>query len=143
MRFFVKMNRKDGKLLAFIDRKCRSLFTQKIKAQRLRWTQAWRRRNKKSKAETLAKKKVKRVGTVFKAIQGLSIEEIRKRRSAKPDVKKANREVAVREIKERKKKVAAEKKTQAKKKATTATAAKGFVKVPKQRQALNKANIKR
>jgi len=126
--------------VAFIDRKCRSLFTQKIKAQRLRWTQAWRRRNKKGKVETAAKKKVKKVGKVYKAIQGLSIEEIKKRRTLKPDVKKATRDVAIRDIKERKKKEATEKKKAPKPKSGPTVA---FKKVPKQRQALNKANIKR
>lgn len=37
-------------LLAFIDQKSRALYTQKIKAQRLTWTQSWRRKNKKGKA---------------------------------------------------------------------------------------------
>jgi hypothetical protein len=61
-------------LLAFIDRKSRSLYTQKIKAQRLTWTQSWRRKNKKGKIETAAKKKGKRTARVFKSIQGITIE---------------------------------------------------------------------
>jgi ribosomal protein L24E len=41
--------RKDGKLIAFLSRKAWSLAEQRIRAQRLTWTQAWRRKNKKGK----------------------------------------------------------------------------------------------
>lgn len=91
-----RLVRRDGKLLAFIDQKSRSLYTQKIKAQRLTWTQSWRRKNKKGKVETAAKKKGKRAARVFKSIQGITIEDIKKRRDAKPDMKKAQRDDALR-----------------------------------------------
>ena len=97
------------------------------------WTQAWRRKNKKGKVETLAKKKGKRTARVFKSIQGITIEDIKKRRDAKPDLKKAQRENALREVKERAKKAKAEKKkdTKAAKKAQPTSA---FEKVPKSRR---------
>jgi ribosomal protein L24E len=44
--------RKDGKLVAFLSRKAWSLSEQRIRAQRLTWTQAWRRKNKKGKVPT-------------------------------------------------------------------------------------------
>jgi large subunit ribosomal protein L24e len=62
----------------------------------LTWTQAWRRKNKKGKIETAAKKKGKRSARVFKSIQGITIEDIKKRRDAKPDLKKAQRDNALR-----------------------------------------------
>jgi len=135
--------RKDGKLLAFIDRKCRSLFLQKIKAQRLRWTQAWRRKNKKVRVEAIAKKRVKRVGKVFRTIQGISMDDLKKKRTMKPEVRKAAQEAATREVKERKQKEKAggktEKKTAGAKKAPTLAKSHvvqgGFVKVPKTRMA--------
>ncbi len=133
--------RKDGRLVAFIDQKSRSLYMQKIKAQRLTWTQAWRRRNKKGKVETLSKKKGKRAVRVFKSIQGITLEDIQKKRDLKPDLKKAQREAAVRELKEKAKKVAAEKKKVATK-AKTAAAPKEFVKVPKQRRLAGKTAVK-
>ena len=127
-----RLARRDGKLLAFIDRKARSLYAQKIKAQRLTWTQAWRRKNKKGKVETAAKKKGKRSARVFKSIQGITIEDIKKRRDAKPDLKKAQRENALREVKDRAKKAKVEKKKDAKAKKPAAPAA--FEKVPKSRR---------
>ena len=99
-----------GKLVTFLSRKAWSLNDQKIKAQRLTWTQAWRRKHKKGKVETAAKKKIMRTGKVYKAIQGISMDEIRKRRSQNPEMRAAQREAALREIKERKKKTKDEKK---------------------------------
>ena len=99
-----------GKLVTFLSRKAWSLNDQKIKAQRLTWTQAWRRKHKKGKVETAAKKKIKRTGKVYKAIQGISMDEIRKRRAQKPEMRAAQREAALREIKERKKKTKDDKK---------------------------------
>jgi large subunit ribosomal protein L24e len=103
------------------------------RAQRLTWTQSWRRKNKKGKIETAAKKKGKRSARVFKSIQGITIEDIKKRRDTKPDLKKAQRENALREVKERSKKAKVEKKKDTKaKKAAAPTSA--FEKVPKSRR---------
>jgi large subunit ribosomal protein L24e len=134
--------RKDGRLIAFIDQKSRSLYMQKIKAQRLTWTQAWRRRNKKGKVETLSKKKGKRTVRVFKSIQGITLEDIQKKRDMKPDVKKAQREVALRELKEKAKKAAADQKKASKAASKVAPAAKEFQKVPKQRRLAGKQAVK-
>jgi len=132
--------RKDGKLLVFISRKSRSLYHQKKKAQVLRWTQSWRRKNKKGKTETAAKKKGKKTARVFRSIQGLSIEDLNSKRDMKPEARKAAQNVAIREVKEKqkakvaadKKKVTSDKKT--KKAAAVVPAASGFVKVPKSRR---------
>eukprot|EP00456_Euglypha_rotunda_P040281 TRINITY_DN310_c0_g1_i2.p1 TRINITY_DN310_c0_g1~~TRINITY_DN310_c0_g1_i2.p1 ORF type:complete len:157 (+),score=26.01 TRINITY_DN310_c0_g1_i2:90-560(+) len=102
--------RRDGRVLFFVDRKSRSLFEQKIKAQKLQWTQAWRRKNKKGKVEIHGKKKVKKTGKVFKSIQGISVDDIRKRRALAPDVRKANQDARIRAIKDKKKKVKDEQK---------------------------------
>jgi len=137
-----RMVRKDGKLLAFINTKSRSLYTQKKKAQRLHWTQAWRRLHKKGTVEAEAKKKAKRSGKGFKAIAGLSLEDLKNKRLQKPDVRKAQRDQAAREIKERNRKAKEEKKRAtgaAFKKSgakATAAAARGFVKTPKTRRAM-------
>lgn len=123
--------RKDGKLLAFLSRKAWSLSEQKIKALKLTWTQAWRRRNKKGKNEQFNKKRRAKTGKVYKAIQGLSMDDIRKRRTQKPEMRKAQRESALREIKERKKKAAGAKKTVAKTAAGRSAAAPKAVKAGK------------
>ena len=89
--------------------------------------------------ETAAKKRGKKAARVFKSIAGITMEDIKKRRDAKPDIRKAQRETALREIKEKAKKAAEEKKKAAayNKKKGGAAAAKqeGFTKVPKQRRA--------
>ena len=134
-----------AQFLAFIDQKSRSLYDQRIKAQRLTWTQAWRRRNKKGRVETAAKKKGKKTARVFKSIAGITIEDIKKRRDAKPDLRKAQRETALREVKEKAKKAAEDKKkaTAYNKKQGGAVAGGGeFAKVPKQRRQAGKAAVK-
>jgi len=86
--------------------------------------------------ETATKKKGKRSARVFKSIQGITIEDIKKRRDAKPDLKKAQRDNALREVKERAKKAKVEKKkvdSKAGKKATPAAGG-AFEKVPKSRR---------
>ena len=130
--------------LAFIDQKSRSLYDQKIKAQRLTWTQAWRRKNKKGRVETAAKKKGKKTARVFKSIAGITMEDIKKRRDAKPDLRKAQRETALREIKEKAKKAAEDKKKAAayNKKKGVAASGTEFAKVPKQRRVQSKAATK-
>eukprot|EP00697_Spironema_sp_BW2_P003618 gnl/Spiro4/14818_TR7991_c0_g1_i1.p2 gnl/Spiro4/14818_TR7991_c0_g1~~gnl/Spiro4/14818_TR7991_c0_g1_i1.p2 ORF type:complete len:159 (-),score=73.68 gnl/Spiro4/14818_TR7991_c0_g1_i1:106-582(-) len=131
-----RLVRKDGKLLAFISTKVRSLYTQKKKAQRLCWTQAWRRLHKKGTVEAEAKKKAKKVGKVFKAIAGLSIEDLKKKRMQTPTVRKAARDDAARAAKERARKVKDEKKKAAAtgKAPKKAAAPKAFVKTPKSRK---------
>ena len=95
---------KDGKTNTFISKKSRRLYLRKIKAQNIRWTTAWRRLNKKIKTEEFAKKKKKRAVRIQKSIVGLSLEEIKRRRNEKPELRAAQREQAQREIKERRQK---------------------------------------
>jgi len=133
--------RRDGKLIAFIDSRSRHLYNQKIKAQRLTWTQAWRRKNKKGKIETAAKKRGKRTARVFKSIAGITIEDIKKRREAKPDLRKAQREAQLREVKEKAKKSADDKKKKDAK-AKKAAAPTQFTKVPKERRLAGKQAVK-
>lgn len=84
--------------IAFINQKSRSLYTQKIKAQRLVWTQQWRARHKKGRVENIQKRKVKRSGKVYRAIQGLSVDDLKKRRNQKSDIRKAARESVIRYV---------------------------------------------
>merc|ERR1712150_2521 len=110
-----------------------ALNRQGIKAQKLTWTQAWRRKNKKGKTLTSTRRRTKRSAKVFKAIAGISAEDIRKRRFQKPEYRKAAKDASLREIKERKKKEkAAAKKSGYKNKGQT------FQKVPKSRRLVSK-----
>lgn len=84
----------------------------KVKAQRITWTTAWRKHNKKVKTEELGKKKKRRNLRVQRAIVGISLEDIRKKRKEKPDMRKAQTEEAMREIKERQQKQVEKKKVE-------------------------------
>jgi len=97
----------------------------KIKNQRIRWTTAWRRLNKKIKTEEFAKKKKRKAVKIQKGIVGISLEEIKRKRTEKPEIRAAQREQAMREIKDRRQKELADKKK------TTKTAPKADAK-PKQ-----------
>eukprot|EP00913_Durusdinium_trenchii_P034897 g32643.t2 len=59
---------KDAKVSFFINAKADSLFHQRIKPVKLRWTQAWRRMNKKGKVEEGGKKKARKAQKFQKAI---------------------------------------------------------------------------
>jgi large subunit ribosomal protein L24e len=72
---------KDGKVHFFISSKTRSLYHQKIKPVKLTWTQASRRYNKKIKVEDIQKKRTKKTTRVQKAIVGMSLDEIKRKRA--------------------------------------------------------------
>lgn len=105
---------KDGRTFLFINKKCLKMSLRKVKAQRITWTTAWRKHNKKVKTEELGKKKKRRNLRVQRAIVGISLEDIRKRRKEKPDMRKAQTEEALREIKERQQKQVEKKKLEKK-----------------------------
>lgn len=65
---------KDGRVNLFIFKKTRSLYLKKVKAQNITWTTAWRRANKKGKADEVNKKRKKRVVKVEREIYGVSLE---------------------------------------------------------------------
>jgi hypothetical protein len=83
-------------LLSFADHKSSTLYHQKQKAANLRWTQTWRRNHKKVKVEAVAKKKSKRAVNVARSVGGMSLEELKKRQTQKPEVRQAAREAALR-----------------------------------------------
>ena len=75
-------------LVIFISHKCCSLYLQRKKPAKLTWTLAWRRMNK--KVTQLVKSKGgarQRGGKIARGINGLSAEEIAKRRALTTDGK--------------------------------------------------------
>merc|ERR1712176_1436683 len=92
---------KDGKVSFFITRKADSLFHQRIKAVKLHWTQAWRRMNKKGKADEQAKKRTRKVQKFQKAIVGMSLDDIKQKKAQKPQLRQAAKEAAAKEAKAR------------------------------------------
>merc|ERR1712203_880160 len=97
---------RDGKQSLFISSKADSLFHQRIKPVKLRWTQAWRRMNKKGKAEEAGTKRKRRAQKFQKAIVGMSLEDIKKKKAQKPELRQQAREAAAKEAKERSQKKA-------------------------------------
>merc|ERR1712014_535214 len=81
--------------------KANSLFHQRIKPVKLRWTQAWRRMNKKGKTDETAKKRTRRVQKFQKAIVGMSLDDIKKKKAQKPELRQAAKEAAAKEAKAR------------------------------------------
>merc|ERR1711971_967070 len=92
---------KDGKTHLFISSKTRSLFHQKIKPVKLTWTQASRRFNKKTKVVDIQKKRTRRTTRVQKAVVGMSLDEIRRRRTEDTATRDKALEASKKEIRER------------------------------------------
>merc|ERR1712086_192143 len=103
---------KDGKTYFFISTKARSMFHQKIKAVKLTWTLAWRRFNKKIRVDELNKKRSRKTTRVQKAVVGMSLDEIKRRKNESRAERDQKHDVAVKEIKDRKIKEMAAKKVE-------------------------------
>jgi large subunit ribosomal protein L24e len=99
-----KFAAKDGKVYYFISTKVASLFHQKKKAVKLTWTQAWRRFNKKIKVDEISKRRTRKTTRVQKAIVGLSLDEILRRKNEKPEERDKKTEAAKKEAKARQQK---------------------------------------
>eukprot|EP00403_Amphidinium_massartii_P025209 CAMPEP_0178398276 /NCGR_PEP_ID=MMETSP0689_2-20121128/14689_1 /TAXON_ID=160604 /ORGANISM="Amphidinium massartii, Strain CS-259" /LENGTH=159 /DNA_ID=CAMNT_0020019033 /DNA_START=95 /DNA_END=574 /DNA_ORIENTATION=- len=93
---------KDSKVHFFINAKVESLFQQRIKPVKLRWTQAWRRMNKKGKVDEAKTKKSRRATKFQKAIVGMSLEDIKKKKAQRPEIRQAAAEAAAKEAQARK-----------------------------------------
>merc|ERR1719514_35905 len=92
---------KDAKVHYFINAKADSLFHQRIKPVKLRWTQAWRRMNKKGKADDAGKKRTRKAQKFQKAIVGMSLDDIKKKKAQKPELRQAAKEATAKEAKAR------------------------------------------
>merc|ERR1712196_80058 len=92
---------RDGKVHFFINAKVDSLFHQRIKPVKLRWTQAWRKMNKKGKVDEQAKKRTRKAQKFQKAIVGMSLDDIKKKKAQKPELRQAAKEAAAKEAKAR------------------------------------------
>ena len=122
---------RDGKTYYFISSKARSLFHQKIKPVKLTWTLAWRRFNKKIRVDELSRKRVRRTARVQKAVVGMSLDDIKRRKAETRDERDKKHDIAVKEIKERKVKEMQAKKVAQAKQAKVAAPAKNVMKQTK------------
>jgi len=92
---------RDGKVHYFITSKTRSLYHQKIKPVKLTWTQASRRFNKKTKVVDIQKKRTKKTTRVQKAVVGMSLEDIKRKRNEDHKARDTTLESTKKELKER------------------------------------------
>jgi large subunit ribosomal protein L24e len=69
--------RRDGQPVLLSGSKSKRLLINRKKPSKLMWTQAWRRLNKKGKDDGSAKKRVRKVAKVQRAIVGASLDDVR------------------------------------------------------------------
>jgi large subunit ribosomal protein L24e len=70
---------KESKILTFIHKKAKCHYSRKIRSQKIKWTTAWRRLNKKTSTGDDKKKKKKRAAKIVRDIVGLDMEVILQR----------------------------------------------------------------
>ncbi|CDF32398.1 ribosomal protein L24 [Chondrus crispus] len=96
--------RTDGRQYVFINSKSEASFHMKRKAAKHSWTQLYRRLNKKGiQEETQRRRNRRKVSAAPKAVEGAPLEVIKAKRNQRPEVRKAARDAALKDIKERKK----------------------------------------
>lgn len=106
----IRLITREGKLAIFQSRRSKQFYLRKVKGQVIRWTVTWRRLNKKLSNDEAAKKKKRRARKTIKDVVGLERDEIRRKRNMTNEERDAQREQAIREIKQRKEKERATKK---------------------------------
>uniref|UniRef100_A0A2K6JNV4 Large ribosomal subunit protein eL24 n=2 Tax=Rhinopithecus TaxID=542827 RepID=A0A2K6JNV4_RHIBE len=103
--------RTDGKVFQFLNAKCELVFLSKRNPRQINWTVLYRRKHKKGQSEEIQKKRIRPAIRFQRAITGVSLAAIMTKRNHKPEVRKAQREQAIRAAKEAKEAKQASKKT--------------------------------
>merc|ERR1711970_1035148 len=91
----------DGKTYTFHTSKCRRAHLMKRAPREVPWTILYRRKHKKGMEEESAKKRSRRTHKHQKSIEGASLTEIMAKRNMRPEVRRAQREQAIRALKEK------------------------------------------
>nr|ALS04424.1 60S ribosomal protein L24 [Acartia pacifica]ALS04425.1 60S ribosomal protein L24 [Acartia pacifica] len=104
----------DGKTYKFLSAKTQRAHDLKRNPRKITWTVLYRRKHKKGIEEETAKKRTKRTQKFQRAVVGASLNDILAKRNQKPEVRKAQREQAIRAAKEAKKSAKPAKKAAAK-----------------------------
>ncbi|WPT16948.1 60S ribosomal protein L24-2 [Picochlorum sp. SENEW3] len=105
--------RVDGQQFLFLKQKCKALFNQRKRPAKLAWTTTYRKQHRKDQEQQVSRRKKRSTARVaVRSVAGASLEVIAKKKAEKPEQRKASREAALREIKERTKKAKAEKSAQ-------------------------------
>eukprot|EP00095_Tigriopus_kingsejongensis_P001055 maker-scaffold631_size122145-snap-gene-0.34 protein:Tk01055 transcript:maker-scaffold631_size122145-snap-gene-0.34-mRNA-1 annotation:"60s ribosomal protein l24" len=95
--------RPDGKVFKFLDNRCHKAHLLRRNPRKVTWTVLYRRKHKKGIEEETAKKRTKRTQKFQRAVVGATLQDILAKRNQKPEVRKAQREQAIRAAKDAKK----------------------------------------
>jgi large subunit ribosomal protein L24e len=80
----------------FLSKKCQRSHEMKRNPREINWTVLYRRKHKKGQQEEVLKKRTRKTHKHQRAITGVSLSEIIAKRNQKPEVRKAQREQAIR-----------------------------------------------
>ncbi|XP_020278624.1 60S ribosomal protein L24 [Pseudomyrmex gracilis] len=100
----------DGKTFTFLNSKCESAHLMRRNPRKVTWTVLYRRKHKKGQEEEQTKKRTRRTQKFQRAIVGASLTDILAKRNMKPEIRKAQREQAIKAAKEQKRALKATKK---------------------------------
>ena len=92
---------RDMKTNIYITKKAINLQKQKIKPAKLTWTQAWRRMNKKGKVDASKSRAKKKTTKVQKAIVGLSLDDMKRKKKEAQTARQAAVDEAKKEAQKR------------------------------------------
>merc|ERR1712018_341741 len=99
----IRVVKQDGRAYVFINGKCEKAHAMKRNPRKVNWTVLYRRKHKKGLQEETSKKRTRPTQKFQRAITGASLADILAKRNQKPEVRKAQREQAVRAAKEKQK----------------------------------------
>merc|ERR1712241_1224216 len=99
----------DGKSYRFLSGRTHKAHILKRNPREVTWTVLYRRKHKKGQEEDVSKKRNKRTQKFQRAVVGAPLQDIMAKRNQKPEVRKAQREQAVRAAKDQKKQAATKK----------------------------------
>merc|ERR1712141_858887 len=126
--------KQDGKTYKFLDGRSHKAHLLKRNPRKTTWTVLYRRKHRKGIEEEVSKKRTKRTQKFQRAVVGATLQDILAKRNQNPDVRKAQREQAIRAAKELEKTVKATTKKPAAGAAPKARAAKAAQKAQKPMQ---------
>merc|ERR1712183_700177 len=124
--------KQDGKVFKFLDGRSHRAHLLKRNPRKVTWTVLYRRKHNKGIEADVSKKRTKRTQKFQRAVVGATLQDIMAKRNQKPEVRKAQREQAIRAAKELKKTAEATTKKPAAAAAPKAKSAKAAQKAPKQ-----------
>merc|ERR1712154_214376 len=93
----------DGKSYKFLSGRTHKAHLLKRNPRKITWTVLYRRKHKKGLEEDVQKKRTRRTQKFQRAVVGATLQDIMAKRNQKPEVRKAQREQAVRAAKDQKK----------------------------------------